>query len=61
MTNEKFTEIAKIVFKQNKRITLNRKEFNDFLTECKMFINFPNIVILNVSITGDVTFRELSK
>lgn len=59
MTNERFTEIGKIVFREKKRITLNRKEFNDFLTECKMFINFPNIMILNVSITGDVTFREI--
>lgn len=59
MKNERFTEIGKVVFRERKRITLSSKEFNEFLTECKMFMNFPNLVILNVSITGNVTFREL--
>lgn len=59
MKNERFTEIGKVVFRERKRITLSNKEFNEFLTECKMFMNFPRLIILNVSITGNVTFREL--
>lgn len=59
MTNERFTEIGKAVFKEGKRFTLSNKEFNEFLNECRCFVVFPNIVVLHVSANGNVTFREL--
>lgn len=61
MTNERFTEIARNLFRAGNIQVLSNEEYREFIKECKReFIKMPTFEIIKVD--GDyIAFRELSK
>lgn len=61
MTNERFTEIARNLFRAGNIQVLSNEEYKEFIKECKReFIKMPTFEIIKVD--GDyIAFRELSK
>lgn len=59
MTNERFTEIARNLFRAGNIQVLSNEEYKEFIKECKMeFIKIPTFEIIKVD--GDyIAFREL--
>lgn len=60
MTNERFTEIARNLFRAGNIQVLNSKEYNEFIKECRIFKQMPVFEIIKVYKNGDVAFRELN-
>lgn len=61
MKNERFTEVARNLFRAGNIQVLSNEEYREFIKECKReFIKMPTFEIIKVD--GDyIAFRELSK
>lgn len=58
MTNERFTEIARNVFRAGNIQVLNHEEYIEFVKECRIFKEMPTFEIIKFE--GDyIAFREL--
>lgn len=61
MTNARFTEIARNVFRAGNIQVLNNKEYEEFMKECRrMFVKMPVFEIIENSEDGRTAFRELN-
>lgn len=61
MTNKRFTEIARKIFRAGNIQTLSNEEYREFIKECKRgFIKMPTFEVIKVD-GNYIAFRESSK
>lgn len=60
MTNERFTEIARNVFRAGNIQILSHEEYKEFIKECRMFKEMPVFEVIKLDY-NNITFRELNK